>query len=98
MSGQRDTEMRFRTCALLLLPWICVAQPQRQSPETSTSTVVDIRAYGVAGDGIADDTAAFNAACAGAADGTQIVIPGNLAIRITDTVRCANKASLSIKD
>jgi hypothetical protein len=89
--------MRFRTRALLLLPWICVAQTQRQPPGTSTSTVVDIRAYGVAGDGVADDTAAFNAACAGAADGTQIVIPGNLAIRITDTVRCSNKASLSIK-
>ncbi|MEZ5353440.1 MAG: hypothetical protein R2762_12455 [Bryobacteraceae bacterium] len=57
---------------------------------------IDIRAFGVTGDGIADDTAALDQAFRQVSDHSQINVPAGLKLRITGTVTIAGKSGLKV--
>lgn len=88
MAGERPSD----ETSLQSQPSAVVAQEQQQRREQVTSA----SDFGVKGNGVADDTAALQAAIDAAPDYSTIAIPGQAKMKITRTISINNRQGLRI--
>lgn len=108
VSGRRSKTVSLAAAAALLalqLPTatLLAADPVVESVRVAAAASVSVTAYGAVGDGVTDDTAAFQSAIDAAGSGGTVVVPtgefllGRIDVRKTLAIRGAGKAATLLK-